>query len=128
MRLGSCLADEEPDARSLDGRHVFRQNVFMRVISLKCLREFWQRHAYAEEPLRCWYKTVSNAEWRSLQDTRATYPHADGVQAEDGEILTVFNICGNKYRLITRIRYDYQLVNIRIVLTHAEYDKDMWKE
>ena len=100
----------------------------MRGISLKCLREFWQRHAYAEEPLRCWYKTVSNAEWRSLQDTRATYPHADGVQAEDGEILTVFNICGNKYRLITRIRYDYQWVNIRIVLTHAEYDKDMWKE
>jgi len=40
----------------------------------------------------------------------------------------VFNISGNRYRLITRIRYDYQLVNIRVVLTHAEYDKETWKE
>lgn len=100
----------------------------MRVISIKRLREFWQRHADAEKPLRSWYKIVSGASWTSLQDTRATYPHADGVQADDGEILTVFNISGNKYRLIARIRYDYQLVNIRVVLTHAEYDKGTWKE
>ena len=100
----------------------------MRVISIKRLREFWRRHADAEEPLRNWYKTVSGAEWKSLQDARATYPHADGVQAADGQTLTVFNISGNNYRLIARIRYDYQLVNIRVVLTHAEYDKETWKE
>lgn len=100
----------------------------MRVISLERLRAFWQRHADAEEPLRSWYKTVTGAEWRSLRDVRFTYPHADGVQANDGQILTVFNICGNTCRLVTRIRYDYQLVNIRIVLTHAEYDKETWKE
>lgn len=100
----------------------------MRVISIKRLREFWRRHADAEEPLRNWYKTVSGAEWKSLQDARVTYPHADGVQTADGQTLTVFNISGNNYRLITRIRYDYQLVNIRVVLTHAEYDKETWKE
>jgi mRNA interferase HigB len=100
----------------------------VRVISLKRLREFWEQHADAEEPLRAWYKAVLSAEWKSLQDARATYPHADGVETEGGETLTVFNISGNKYRLIARIRYDYQLVNIRIVLTHAEYDKGKWKE
>ncbi len=100
----------------------------MRVISLKRLREFWEQHADAEEPLRAWYKTVLGAEWKSLRDARATYPHADGVETGSGESLTVFNIGGNKYRLIARIRYDYQLVNVRGVLTHAEYDKGKWKE
>lgn len=105
-----------------------RQNVYVRVISLKLLREFWEQHADAEEPLRAWYKTVQGAEWNSLQDARATYPHADGVETDASETLTVFNIGGNKYRLIARIRYDYQLVNVRFVLTHAEYNKSKWKE
>jgi mRNA interferase HigB len=98
------------------------------VISLKRLREFWEQHADAEQALRAWYKSVDGAQWKSLQDARATYPHADGIRTKSGETLTVFNICGNKYRLIARIRYDYQLVNIRIVLTHAEYDQGRWKE
>lgn len=98
------------------------------MISLKRLREFWKRHPDAEEPLRAWYRTVLGAEWQSLRDARATYPHADGVEALSGETLTVFNIGGNKYRLIARIRYEYQLVNVRTVLTHAEYDKGKWKE
>lgn len=100
----------------------------MRVISLKVLREFWEQHPDAEAPLRAWYKTVLGAEWKSLRDARATYPHADGVETKRGDTLTVFNIGGNKYRLMARIRYDYQLVNVRIVLTHAEYDKGKWKE
>ncbi|MFZ4572987.1 MAG: type II toxin-antitoxin system HigB family toxin [Phycisphaerales bacterium] len=99
----------------------------MRVISLKVLREFWETHPDAEAPLRAWYKTALGAEWKSLRDARATYPHADGVETSRGT-LTVFNIGGNKYRLIARIRYDYQLVNVRTVLTHAEYDRGKWKE
>jgi mRNA interferase HigB len=105
-----------------------RQNVDVRVISLKRLREFWELHPDAKMPLRAWYKLVLNAEWKNLHDARATFPHADGVRTESGETLTVFNIAGNKYRLIARIRYDYQLVNIRAVLTHAEYDHERWKE
>lgn len=100
----------------------------MRVISLKRLREFWARHPNAEIPLRAWYRTVLGAEWTSLRDAKVTYPHADGVETGSGETLTVFNIGGNKYRLIARIRYDYRLVNIRVVLTHAEYDKGKWKD
>ena len=100
----------------------------MRVISLKLLRDFWRRFPDAERPLRQWYKTVIEAQWDSLHDVRQTYSHTDGVQTRSGETLTVFNIGGNKYRLIARVRYDYQLVNVRAVLTHREYDKGDWRD
>ncbi len=100
----------------------------MRVISLKRLREFWERHPDAEEPLRLWYRTALHAEWRSLSEVRRTYPHADGVRVPDGGTLTVFNVGGNKYRLIARVRYDYRLINVRCVMTHAAYDRGDWKE
>ena len=99
----------------------------MRVISLKLLREFWKKHPDAELPLRHWYKTAVQADWSSLQEVREAFPHADGVTTS-GETVTVFNIGGNKYRLIARIRYDYQLINVRSVLTHQEYDAETWKE
>ena len=105
-----------------------RQNVYVRVISLKTIREFWLGYPDAEQPLRHWYKTALHATWKSLQDARKDYPHADGVKANRGETLTVVNVGGNKYRLIVRIRYDYQLINVRAVLTHAEYDEGKWKE
>jgi mRNA interferase HigB len=98
------------------------------VISLKVLREFWEWHPDAEHPLRTWYRIALGARWTSLRDVRATYPHADGVRIRSGDTLTVFNIGGNKYRLVARIRYDYQLVNVRHVLTHAEYDEGKWKD
>jgi len=98
------------------------------VISLKRLREFWSRHPDAEKPLRQWYKLALHARWQNIQELRSDLPSADGVANNQGEMLTVFNIAGNKYRLIARIRYDFQLINIRSVLTHAAYDKDKWKD
>ena len=98
----------------------------MRVISLRRLREFWEQHGDAEKPLRNWFKTARKARWGSLQDVRRTYPHTDGVATAGGETLTVFNIGGNKYRLIARVRYDFELINVRVVLTHAEYNKGKW--
>jgi mRNA interferase HigB len=100
----------------------------VRVISLKPLRAFWERRPDAEHPLRQWYKIATRATWSGLPDVRRTFPHADGVPTATGEVLTVFNIAGNKYRLIARMRYDYGLVNVRHVLTHAEYDAGEWKE
>ena len=100
----------------------------MRVISLKVLRVFWEQHPDAQRPLRAWYSAALAAEWTSLADVRATFPHADGVKTEAGEVLTVFNIGGNKYRLVVRIRYDFRLVNVRAVMTHAEYGRGDWKE
>lgn len=100
----------------------------MRVISLKLLKEFWDRHPDAQAALRAWYATALSAQWASLQDVRRTLRSADGVRTGNDEILTVFNICGNKYRLIVRIRYEYWLVNVRAVLTHPEYDRGNWRE
>lgn len=100
----------------------------MRVISIRLLRDFWENHADAEAPLRAWYKTVKKADWNDLQETRGTYSSADGVHNRRGEVLTVFNIAGNKYRLIARIRYEWKLINVRCVLTHSEYDRKKWKE
>jgi mRNA interferase HigB len=98
----------------------------MRVNSLKLLREFWHEYRDAERPLRHWYKTALQAEWRNLHEVREACPSAVGVSLS--ETFTVFNIGGNKYRLIVRIRYDYLLVNVRAVLTHREYDAGKWKE
>lgn len=100
----------------------------MRVISLKPLREFWDQHPDAEEPLRRWYRTTLKAVWKNLADVRRTFPHADGAKRGARDTLTVFNIGGNKYRLVARIRYDFELVNVRHVLTHAEYDRQDWQD
>ncbi len=100
----------------------------MRVISRKTLEDFWRRHRDAEQPLREWYRTALAAEWRSIAEVRSVYPHADAVATPQSGILTVFNVGGNKYRLIARIRYDWQLINIRCVLTHTEYGTGKWKE
>jgi mRNA interferase HigB len=99
-----------------------------RVISIRRLRDFWVEHPDAETPLRVWYKVALKADWRSLQDVRETYPSADAVKAASGATMTVFNIGGNKYRLITSIWYAGQQVYVKLVLTHAEYTKERWKE
>ena len=100
----------------------------MRVISLKPLRTFWERHPDAERPLRHWHRIAIHARWRNLPDVRRAFPHADAVRTKAGDVLTVFNIGGNKYRLIARIRYDFQLVNVRHVFTHREYDQRNWTQ
>ena len=100
----------------------------MRLIALSTLKAFWKRHPDSRTPLREWFKTALAADWHSLGNLRQTYPHADAVDTPNSGTLTVFNICGNKYRLIVRIRYDWQLINIRCVVTHTDYDKDKWKD
>ena len=94
----------------------------MRVISRKKLLEFVAKHPDAAEPLDNWYRRASKADWQSIADVRADYPHADAVGT-----CTVFNIGGNKYRLITWIRYEHRIVYIRCVLPHRDYDKGAWK-
>jgi mRNA interferase HigB len=92
------------------------------VISKLRLAEFWQAHPDAEQPLRAWHQVADAASWQSLNDVRATYPQADLV-----ERLTVFNIGGNKYRLIARVEYERQELYIRQVLTQVGYDREDWK-
>ena len=100
----------------------------MRVITRKRLREFAQRCPDAAEPLRKWEHVFRAAEWESLQEVRRVYPHADAVTVTSGNTVTVFNIRGNKYRLITAIHYNRQRVYILRLLTHAEYSKGFWKD
>jgi mRNA interferase HigB len=94
----------------------------LRVISRRRLREFWARHADAESALKAWYTVARRARWGSLVEIRRTYSSAEGVGR-----YTVFNIKGNGYRLIARIEYHLNIIFIKEVLTHAEYDKDKWK-
>ena len=94
----------------------------MRVISRKKLLEFVAGHPDAAEPLDNWYRRTSKAGWKNISDVRSDYPHADAVGN-----CTVFNIGGNKYRLITWVNYEYRIVYIRFVLTHREYNKGAWK-
>lgn len=94
----------------------------MHVIAKPALVEFWTQHPDAELPLQAWYRTITSAVITNFNDLRSTFASADCV---DG--LTVFNIGGNKYRLIAAIHYNRQKVHIRAVLTHEEYDRDGWK-
>jgi mRNA interferase HigB len=94
----------------------------MHQISRKKLRQFAEKHPDAEEPLSRWFKLVKRADWNKFADVRADFPQADLV-----ERFIVFNIGGNKYRLIVEINYRTQKVFIRHVLTHKEYDQGDWK-
>jgi mRNA interferase HigB len=99
----------------------------MHVISRKKLFEAATRFRDADVQLDAWYRTAKAARWNSLADARRVYSHADGVRVGD-VVFTVFNICGNKYRLITEIFYKDQTILLRHVLTHAEYDREDWKK
>jgi len=100
----------------------------MRIITRKRLRNFSARYADAAAPLAAWARAVQAARWRNLDELRLTFPHADNVRVEIDREATVFNIKGNRYRLITAIHYDRQRVFVMRFLTHAEYNKDRWKE
>lgn len=96
----------------------------MHVISKKKLRLFWDLYPDAQGPLLAWHKIAEHAGWANLNELRETYPHADLV---DGKY-TVFNIGGNKYRLVVGMDYSSQTIFIKFVLTHKDYDKGGWKQ
>jgi mRNA interferase HigB len=100
----------------------------MRLIDIKTLKAFWATHPDAETPLTRWAQTAERAAWQNIQDARAIYPMADAVAVASGKTATVFNIGGNKYRLITAIHYNTQIVFLMMVLTHRQYDAGKWKD
>lgn len=92
----------------------------MRVIALKRLRDHWQlpRREDSEQPLKAWHTVASEASWKHFAEVRAQFGTASAVGDR-----VVFNIAGNKYRLITYINYAFYTIYIRFVGTHAEYDE-----
>lgn len=94
----------------------------MRIISRRSLREFWEKHSTAKNGLILWYDRILKSNFTNFAELRQRFPSADLVGN-----FTVFNISGNNYRLITYIDYQAQIIFVRAVLTHADYDKENWK-
>jgi mRNA interferase HigB len=92
----------------------------MRIISRKRLRQFWEEQEYgdAEQPLKAWFREASKADWSTPSAIKAMYRSASLV----GKNRAVFNIAGNKYRLVAKVNYPYRLIYIRFVGTHRQYD------
>jgi mRNA interferase HigB len=90
----------------------------MRVIARKTLKDYWQIEPEAEQDLTAWFAEAEVADWKTPADVKAKYGHASILK--DGRV--VFNICGNKYRLVTWINYEFHTIYIRFIGTHKEYD------
>ena len=91
----------------------------MRIIVKRTLREFWKKHATTEQSLKSWFHEMGNAHWISPSDLKKDYPSASIL--EDNRV--VFYIKGNKYRLIIKVNYDFQIIWIRFIGSHTDYDK-----
>jgi mRNA interferase HigB len=100
----------------------------VRVISKARLKEFWDIQKRAKKPLEDWYAIVSQAAWQNLADVGRIFPSADQVTVKSGRPVVVFNVGGNKYRLIAAIHYNTQTVFILDVMTHADYSAMAWKQ
>ena len=94
----------------------------MRIIKRGALERFWREHPDAKASLESWYGVVRKADRKTPAGLKQVYPNAGLVGRR-----TVFNIAGNKYRLIARVNYQTQRVFVLYILTHAEYDKGAWK-
>ena len=95
----------------------------MRISKRGALEAFWQKHADAKPSLESWYAVVRSANWKTPADLKQVYHNADLVGRR-----TVFNIAGNKYRLVARVNYRAQIVVVLHLLTHSEYDRGTWKQ
>ena len=89
----------------------------MRIIARKTLRDFWTKHADAEQPLKAWFHEARIADWKSFTDIKARYPSADLLPGNR----VVFNIKGNTYRLVVLLHFNTCILFIRFIGTHAAY-------
>lgn len=123
--LAFCLSAFSPVAQptpsTLDSSHKNSQNGSMRVIAKRRLREFWEPSpelAEAKAPSEAWHEEVAAAVWDKPQQVKAQFRHASILK--DSRV--VFNIKGNNYRLVAKINYPYQVIYVRFVGTHQQYD------
>ncbi len=91
----------------------------MRIIARRTLRSFWEQYPDSEQPLRAWFAEAQAAAWKNPADVKARYASASIVANNR----IVFNIGGNKYRLVVAVRYDIGVLFIRFIGSHAQYDK-----
>lgn len=100
----------------------------MRIITKTRLKQFWGRYPQASTPLEDWYRVALRARWESLEDIRRIFPSADLAKVKSGGTVTIFNIGGNKYRLVAAVHYRSQRIYILNIMTHDEYGLGVWKE
>ena len=91
----------------------------MSVITLRPLKKFWEEKPDAEKSLKAWLTEAKAADWKNPADIKAQFRSASILQ--DSRV--VFNVCGNKYRLVVKINYSFSIIYIRFIGTHREYDK-----
>jgi mRNA interferase HigB len=92
----------------------------MQIVAKRTLRQFWEKHPPAEGPLKAWFALVSHASWRSPADVKAVFGNTVDFVADNR---VIFDIGGNKYRLIVHVAYGFGRVLVKFVGTHAEYDR-----
>jgi mRNA interferase HigB len=97
------------------------------LIKRSTLRHYAQLFPQAARQLDDWARLTLSSNWRNLVETRRTFPHADPVKVKSGKTVTIFNVGGNNFRLITAIHYDRGKVFVLNFLTHAEYSREQWK-
>jgi len=100
----------------------------MRIVKPSRVREHARSHPDAASSLLAWLRIAQKANWHNIQDVRRELPSADGVEVASGRIVTVFNIGGNKYRLIVSIHYRWSMIYVLRFLRHDDYDRNNWKE
>ncbi|MBI1371210.1 MAG: type II toxin-antitoxin system HigB family toxin [Phycisphaera sp.] len=92
------------------------------------MSDYADEHANARSPMARWLQVAEAAAWSSMMDVRNTFRSADAVRVASGVTVTVFNIGGNNHRLVALIDYEEQELIVKAIMTHAEYDKDTWKD
>jgi mRNA interferase HigB len=93
------------------------------VIALRTLRTFWEQHPDSEFALRGWYRALVHASPQNFSELKDIFGSVDLTHLKAGETVTIFDIAGNHYRVITRIDYTYQAAFILCVFTHKQYDR-----
>src|SRR4051812_23965986 len=102
----------------------------MNVIKRKTLQAFWEVHPHAATPLKAWFKICRKAKWKNFADLKITRGDADQARIKVGsmtKMVTIFDVGGNKYRVIALVNYGRQTMLVTHVLTHREYDTNRWK-
>lgn len=99
----------------------------VRIVALIRLRIFWEEFPDAQQPLRRWYGDVEAARWSHFQDVRRMFSTADTCRVASGSTVLIFDIGGNKYRLIAAVHYNTGMVYVLRIMTHREYDREFWK-
>jgi mRNA interferase HigB len=99
----------------------------MRIIKPTTVRQWAAKYADAANALDQWMTLVDSGQWKNFIEMRRVFPSADTVVVDSGRTVVVFNIGGNKYRLIAAVHHETQIVYAMFFMTHAEYDKDKWK-